>query len=390
VTEIKSRVNRRVESLPPSGIRRFFELVERMPEAISLGIGEPDFVTPWRIREAAVYSLERGHTHYTPNRGTQELREEISHYLSRRFRLDYDPEEELVVTIGASEAIDIALRVILEPRDAVLIPQPCFVSYVPCTVLAGGRALPVTTSVEHGFRVQREALEAADDGEARALLTCYPNNPTGATMGRAALEAMVAYAEERDLLLISDEVYAELTYDGDHIPVPAIGNAKARTLLVGGFSKAWAMTGWRLGFAAGPAELIAAMTKVHSYTVMCPPTTAQEAALEALRTCDDEVLRMRREYNQRRRVVLKRLNEMGLKCFEPGGAFYAFPSIAATGLTSEEFAERLLREEKVAVVPGTAFGACGEGFVRCSYATSMPLLEEALSRIAAFVGRVSG
>jgi len=272
----------------------------------------------------------------------------------------------------------------------VLIPQPCFVSYVPCTVLAGGRAIPVTTSAEHGFRVQREALEAADGGEARALLTCYPNNPTGATMDRAALEAMVAYAEERDLLLISDEVYAELTYDGDHLPVPSIGNAKARTLLVGGFSKAWAMTGWRLGFAAGPAELIAAMTKVHSYTVMCPPTTAQEAALEALRTCDDEVLRMRREYNQRRRVVLKRLNEMGLKCFEPGGAFYAFPSIAATGLTSEEFAERLLREEEVAVVPGTAFGACGEGFVRCSYATSMPLLEEALSRIAAFVGRVSG
>jgi aminotransferase len=381
----RSRVARRVESLPPSGIRRFFELVERMPDAISLGIGEPDFVTPWRIREAAIFSLERGHTQYTPNRGTQELREELARYLARRFGLTYDPERELLITIGGSEAIDVALRVVLEPGDGVLIPEPCFVSYLPCTVMAGGRALSVRTSADHQFQVQVSDLAAADDGSARAMLFCYPNNPTGATMTRGGLESLVRYAQERDLLIIADEVYAELTYDGEHVSVASIPGATERTLLLGGFSKAWAMTGWRLGFAAGPAEVIDAMQKVHSYTVMCPSTMAQEAAVEALRSCDEEVAGMRREYNQRRRVIVNRLNAMGLDCFEPKGAFYAFPSIARTGLTSEEFAERLLAEEKVAVVPGTAFGACGEGFVRCSYATAMALIEEAMARMARFV-----
>jgi aminotransferase len=391
-----------VADLPSSGIRRFFELVERMPEAISLGIGEPDFVTPWRVREAAIYSLERGHTHYTPNRGTQELRAEVARYLARRFGVSYDPEREVLITIGTSEAIDLALRTVLEPGDAVLVPQPCFVSYVPCTVLAGGRAIPVCTYAEQQFQVRVSDLAAAEraprpgavrdggEGGVRALLICYPNNPTGAVMDRASIEAVAGWARERDLLIIADEVYAELRYNGDHVSVASLPGARERTLLLGGFSKAWAMTGWRLGFAAGPADIIEAMTKMHSYTTMCPPTMAQEAAVEALRSCEEEVVRMRREYDQRRRVMVNRLNDMGLDCFEPRGAFYAFPSVARTGLTSEEFAARLLQEEKVAVVPGTAFGVCGEGFVRCSYATSMRVIEEAMSRMAAFVKRAMG
>lgn len=386
----QSRISRRVQELPPSGIRRFFELVENMPDAISLGIGEPDFVTPWRVREAGIFSLERGHTHYTPTRGIKPLLDELAHYLERRFGVSYDPDDELLVTVGGSEAIDIALRAVVEPGDGVLIPQPCFVSYAPCTALTGGRILAAPTSVEHEFQAQPDRLEEAYDERTRVLLISYPTNPTGAVMPRAGMEALVSYAAERDLLVISDEVYAELTYNGEHVSAAAVPGGRERTILVGGFSKAWAMTGWRLGFAAGPAEIIAAMAKVHSYAVMCSPTTAQEAAVEALRGCDDEVANMRREYNQRRRVIVNRLNAMGLTCFEPRGAFYAFPSVAPTGMTSEEFAERLLREDKVAVVPGNAFGACGEGFVRCSYATSMPLIEEAMARMAAFVARVSG
>lgn len=384
------RISQRVQDLPPSGIRRFFELVEKMPDAISLGIGEPDFVTPWRVREAGIYSLERGHTHYTPNRGIRPLLQELALYLERRFGLSYDPERELLVTVGGSEAIDIALRAVLEPGGGVLIPQPCFVSYLPCAVLAGGRALPVTTSVEHSFQVQVDDLAEACDETTRVLLISYPSNPTGAVMPRAGMEALVEFAAERDLLIVSDEVYAELTYNGRHSSAAAAPGARDRTILVGGFSKAWAMTGWRLGFAAGPADIIEAMVKVHSYAVMCSPTTAQEAAIEALKACDEDVDHMRREYNQRRRVIVNRLNAMGLDCFEPKGAFYAFPAVSATGLTSEQFAERLLEEEEVAVVPGTAFGPSGEGFVRCSYATSMSLIEEAMSRMASFVSRVSG
>jgi len=386
--QTRSRIAQRVQSLPPSGIRRFFELVEKMPEAISLGIGEPDFVTPWRVREAGIYSLERGHTHYTPNRGIQPLLQELSRYLERRFGVSYDPETELVITVGGSEAIDIALRSVVEPGDGVLVPEPCFVSYSPCAVLAGGRAISVPTLVEHDFRVQVEDLARACDESTRVLLISYPSNPTGSIMPREGMEALVEFACQRDMLLISDEVYGELTYEGEHCSAASIPGARERTILVGGFSKAWAMTGWRLGFAAGPADIIEAMVKVHGYALMCSPTTAQEAGIEALRGCDEEVARMRREYNQRRRVIVNRLNAMGLSCFEPKGAFYAFPSIAATGLTSEEFAERLLEKQKVAVVPGTAFGACGEGFVRCSYATSMPLIEEAMSRMASFVKQV--
>lgn len=390
MAQTRPRVSRLVDALPPSGIRRFFELVEKMPEAISLGIGEPDFVTPWRVREAGIYSLERGHTHYTPNRGIRPLLEELARYLERRFGVSYDPEIELMITVGGSEAIDIALRALLQPGDGVLIPQPCFVSYVPCAVLAGGRAIAVRTSVEHDFQVQVEDLAQASDESSRVLLISYPSNPTGATMPRGNMEALVRFAAERDLLVISDEVYAELTYDGAHVSAAAVPGGRERTVLVGGFSKAWAMTGWRLGFAAGPEDVIEAMVKVHSYALMCSPTTAQEAAIEALRGCDDDVAQMRREYNQRRRVIVNRLNAMGLTCFEPKGAFYAFPSIANTGSTSEEFAQRLLEEEKVAVVPGTAFGECGEGFVRCSYATSMALIEEAMARMASFVARVAG
>jgi aminotransferase len=390
VEQTRSRVARKVEELPPSGIRRFFELVEKMPEVISLGIGEPDFVTPWRVREAGIYSLERGHTHYTPNRGIRELLRELSLYLERRFGVSYDPDAELMITVGGSEAIDVALRSVLEPGDGVLIPQPCFVAYLPCAVLAGGRAIVVATSVQHDFQVQVEDLAKACDDGARVLLISYPNNPTGGIMPREGMEALMRFAAERDLLVISDEVYAELTYDGEHASAASVPGGRERTILVGGFSKAWAMTGWRLGFAAGPADILGAMVKVHSYAVMCSPTTAQEAAVEALRACDEDVAQMHREYNQRRRVIVNRLNAMGLSCFEPKGAFYAFPCIGSTGLTSEEFAQRLLQEEQVAVVPGTAFGECGEGFVRCSYATSMPLIEEAMARMASFVKQISG
>ena len=390
MAKVRQRVSRLVHSLPQSGIRRFFELVEKMPDAISLGIGEPDFVTPWRIREAGIASLESGHTHYTPNAGIQELRGEVSRYLDRRFGLSYDPQHEIMITVGGSEAIDIALRTILEPGDGVLIPQPCFVAYPPCAMMAGGRAISVPTRVEHDFRVQVEDLAAACDGGTRAIVVSYPNNPTGATIDEEGALAFVEFARERDLLILSDEVYAELTYNGEHVSIAAQPGAQERTILIGGFSKAWAMTGWRLGFAAGPADVIGAMIKMHAYTVMCSPTTAQDAAVEALRACDGEVARMRREYNQRRRVIVGRLNAMGLDCFEPKGAFYAFPSIARTGLMSDEFAERLLAEEQVAVVPGTAFGSCGEGFVRCCYATSMELIEEAMARMARFVGRVRG
>lgn len=388
MTTERPRVARHVSALPPSGIRRFFDLVEAMPEAISLGIGEPDFVTPERIRQAGIKSLEEGHTHYTPNRGIRPLLDEIAVYLKRRFGLEYDPDKEIVITVGGSEAIDVALRCLLEPGDAVLIPEPCFVAYSPCTILAGGRPVPVTSNAEHNFQVQVEQLEESYDPGVRALLLSYPSNPTGAIMPREGMERIMQFAEQRNLTVISDEVYAELTYGGEHASAASVPGGRERTILVGGFSKAWAMTGWRLGFAAGPPDIIAAMVKVHSYAIMCSPTTAQEAAIEALRCCDDDVRKMREEYDERRQFIVRRLNEIGLTCFEPKGAFYAFPSIASTGLSSEEFAQRLLEEEKVAVVPGPAFGACGEGFVRCSYATALPKIEEAMKRIEAFVKRI--
>jgi len=379
-------VSQRVRDLAPSPIRRFFELVESMPDAISLSVGEPDFVTPWHAREAAIFALEKGYTHYTPNRGTQELRDEIARYLDARFGVRYDPAEEILVTVGVSEALDLGLRALLDPGDGVIIPEPCYVSYRPNTEIVGGTPLPVATREEDAFRVLPEAIDEVAR-QAKVLLLGYPSNPTGAVLGRDDLAAIAQVVERRDLIVIADELYAELTYDGGHVSFASIPGMRERTLLLGGFSKGFAMTGWRLGFAAGPAEVIANMTKIHGYTMLCAPAMAQKAAVESLRYGAKEVERMRREYNQRRRVVLNRLREMDLPCFEPKGAFYVFPSIRAAGLSSNEFAERLLFDEKVAVVPGSAFGAGGEGHIRICYATAMADLEEALARMARFVGR---
>lgn len=377
-----SRINARVRSLPPSGIRRFFDLVEAMPDAISLGIGEPDFTTPWRICETGIFSLERGHTHYTPNRGIRALRVAIADYLQRRFSLSYDPDTEVLVTVGGSEAIDLAMRVLVAPGDRVIVPEPCFVSYAPCAVLTGAEAVTVATVAEDEFRLTPGRLEGIDGN---VLLFGYPNNPTGAVMDREDLQAIADLAIRKDWIVISDEIYAELTYNGRHVSIAGLQGMKERTVLVSGFSKAFAMTGWRLGYACGPVDIIEAMTKVHSYGVMCSPTTAQEAAVEAMLHGEEDAERMVSQYDQRRRVVLSRLRAMGLSCFEPRGAFYAFPSVASTGLDSETFCRRLLEEEQVAMVPGTAFGACGEGFVRISYATAMDKIEEAMARTARFV-----
>ena len=378
----------KVEALPPSPIRKFFDLVQSFPDAISLGIGEPDFVTPWSAREAAIFSLEKGATHYTANRGTLELRREIAAYLQRRFRLDYDPEQEIIVTVGGSEALDLLHRALLNPGDEVIVPQPCFVAYIPLIELAGGRAVVLPTQEKDGFRPSAAQVEPLVTPATRALLLGFPNNPTGATLPAAHLAEIAELACRRDLLVISDEIYAELTYDGDHASIAACPGMKERTVLISGFSKAYAMTGWRLGYAAGPAPLIGAMNKIHSYTIMCSSTMAQKAATEALRSCSREVEIMREQYNQRRRVIVNRLQAMGLSCFSPQGAFYIFPCIRSTGLGSEQFAERLLREARVAVVPGNAFGDCGEGYVRCSYATSLELIEEAMCRLAAFLQRL--
>ena len=380
------RTSERVRRLAPSPIRKFFGLVESMPDAISLSIGEPDFVTPWSVREAGIFALEKGHTHYTHNRGTLRLRQEVASYLARRFGVEYDPETEILMTVGVSEALDLVCRVLFEPGDAVLVVEPSFVAYRPCAELAGATVVSVPTTEDDGFVPTRARLAPLAAG-AKALVLSYPNNPTGAIMTRQQMRPITHLAEREDLLVIADEVYAELTYDGEPASFAAMPGMRERTVLLNGFSKAFAMTGWRLGWAAGPADIIEAMTKVHAYTMMCVSASAQEAAAEALRSGDHEVARMRQEYNQRRRMVLGRLNAMGLRCFEPRGAFYTFPSIEATGLSSEEFAERLLREEKVAVVPGSAFGECGEGYVRCSYAASLSELEEALKRMERFVER---
>ena len=379
------RISQRAEQLRPSPIRRFFSLVEQMPDAISLSIGEPDFITPWYIREAAMYSLEKGHTHYAANQGVPELRSEVARYLERRFGVSYDPETEILITVGVSEALDLTYRALIEPGDQVLIVEPAFVSYGPVVTLAGGMVISVPTRQEDEFKVRREQLEVALSPAAKIINLCYPSNPTGAMMTRDDLLPIAQLAEERDLIVVSDEIYAELTYDDDHCSFASLPGMKKRTVLLNGFSKGFAMTGWRLGFAAAPAEVVAAMTNIHAYTMMSVATVVQKAAAEALRAGDREVARMRQEYNQRRRLVVGRLHAMGLECFNPRGAFYVFPSIRTTDLGSEEFAERLLREQKVAVIPGNAFGECGEGHVRCSYATSLSDLEEALRRMAIFV-----
>ncbi|HDH28704.1 MAG TPA: aminotransferase class I/II-fold pyridoxal phosphate-dependent enzyme [Euryarchaeota archaeon] len=381
---MKDRISTAARSVPPSGIRKFFEMVLGMPEVISLGVGEPDFVAPWHIREACIYSLEKGYTMYTSNYGLLELREEISKFYNQWHNLDYNPESEILITTGVSEGYDLAIRALVNPGDEVLIPEPSYVSYKPCTVFAGGKPVVVTTNAEDEFKVRAENLRAAVTEKSKAMVINYPNNPTGATMTKKELEEIADIAVEHDLTVISDEVYGRLTYEGRHTPFSSLEGMRERTAILDGFSKAYAMTGFRIAFSLAPEDITDAMMKVHQYTMLCAPITGQMSAIEALRNGEREVATMTREYNRRRRVIVKRLNEIGLTCFTPKGAFYAFPSIKSTGLSSEEFSTQLLKSKKVAVVPGTAFGECGEGHIRCSYATSMEDLKTALNRIEDF------
>ena len=380
-------ISDKVAGLQPSGIRKFFDIVSEMDDVISLGVGEPDFDTPWHIRDEGIYSLEKGRTFYTSNSGLKELREEICKYLKRRCNLDYEVAETLV-TVGGSEAIDLAMRVLLDPGDEVLIPQPSFVSYLPCAVMADGVPVIIDLKAENEFRLTAQELEDAITEKTKLLVLPFPNNPTGAVMTRADLEAIAEVILRHDIYVLSDEIYSELTYGEDHVSIASLPGMKERTITMNGFSKAYAMTGWRLGYACAPKEIIVQMTKVHQFAIMCAPTNSQYAAVEALRNGDGDVQEMRESYNARRRFVLNAFEEMGLPCFEPLGAFYAFPCIKEFGMTSDEFAERLLKEEKVAVVPGTAFGDCGEGFLRISYAYSLDDLREALGRLAVFVKRL--
>ena len=381
----KSYLSKTVEELKPSGIRRFFDLAAGMEGVISLGVGEPDFITPWSVREAAILSLEQGYTSYTANAGLMELREEIADYMQKSFGVSYSPQNEIIVTVGASQALDISLRAILDPGDEVIVVEPSFVSYVPLVTLAGGVPVQVQTLKENGFKILPEQLENAITGRTKAIMLCSPNNPTGTMLSGDELNAIAQIAEKYDLLVLSDEIYAELAYDDEYTSFAAIREMKKRTILISGFSKGFAMTGWRLGFVCAPEEISQAMLKIHQYAMMCAPTMAQFAALEALKTGRSDVEDMKKSYKRRRNYFVQSLNELGLTCHMPGGAFYAFPSIESTGLSSEEFAEKLLLEEKVAVVPGNIFGESGEGHVRCSYATSMELLQEAIKRISHFI-----
>ncbi len=379
-----------VKEIKPSGIRRFFDLANTMEDVISLGVGEPDFVTPWQIRSAGIRSLERGHTRYTANRGTLPLRRAISEYLSEKYGTEYTPETEILVTVGGSEAIDLALRAIVTPGDEVIIPQPSYVCYEPMTRLLGGVPVIFKTDEAHGFKVTAEELKRLITPKTKALILPYPCNPTGAIMEREDLEAVAKVLELTNIIVISDEIYSELTFgDKPHVSCASIPGMRERTVTVNGFSKAFSMTGWRLGYACAPAPLAAQMTKIHQYAIMCAPTTSQDAAIEALRNCSDEVKKMKEQYNDRRHVMVKGFNDLGLACREPKGAFYAFPCIRSTGMTSEEFCQKLLEEEHVAVVPGTAFGEGGEGFVRASYCYSIEHIREALSRIGKFIKRHS-
>lgn len=383
----KYHMSQRVNQVSPSGIRRFFDLLASIEGVISLGVGEPDFATPWHICEAAIKSLEKGYTMYTSNLGMPELRQELSRYLRDNYNLEYDPDSELLMTVGVSEALDLAMRAILEPKDEVIMPDPCYVSYNPCVILAGGTPIMVPADQENNFEISATDIEARVTSQTKAILIGYPANPTGAVMTRDKLLQIAEVARRHQLLVISDEIYAKLVYGVEHTCFATLPEMKESTILLGGFSKTYAMTGWRIGYAAASREIIAAMTKIHQYTIMCAPTMAQVAAIEALKSGEDSAAEMVEEYNRRRLIIVKGLNKIGLPCFEPKGAFYAFPSIKGTGMTSEEFAERLLIEEKVAVVPGTAFGQCGEGYVRCCYATSLADIEEALSKMKHFVAR---
>jgi len=385
---MRNPLSSKVTELQPSGIRKFFDIVTEMKDAISLGVGEPDFDTPWHIREEGIYSLEKGKTVYTSNSGLKELREEICNYLDRRFGLQYDPYKETIVTVGGSEAIDIAFRSMLDNGDEVLIPQPCYVSYLPCAKLAGGVPVVINLKEENEFRLTPEELLAAITDKTKVLILAFPSNPTGAIMNRENLEAIAKVVIEKDIFVISDEIYSELSYAEEHVSIASIPGMRERTIVINGFSKSYAMTGWRLGYACGPKEIIEQMTKVHQYAIMCAPTTSQYAAVEALKNGDPDVAEMREAYNNRRRFVVNSLREMGLPCFEPLGAFYVFPCIKEFGLSSDEFATRLLQEEKLAIVPGTAFGDCGEGYLRISYAYSVEQLKTALERLKNFVERL--
>ena len=378
----------KVTSLKPSGIRKFFDIVSEMKDAISLGVGEPDFDTPWFIRDEGIYSLEKGKTFYTSNAGLKDLRKEIAAYIKRTQALNYDPDNEIIVTVGGSEAIDIGLRAVINPGDEVIIPQPSYVSYEPCALLSGAKPVIINLKAENEFRLTPQELIEAITEKTKVLILPYPNNPTGAIMEREDLEKIAKIVVEKDILVMSDEIYSALTYKGRHVSIASLEGMKERTILINGFSKAYAMTGWRLGYACGPKDIIKQMTKIHQFAIMCAPTTSQYAAVTALKKGDEAVEQMRLSYNQRRRFLMNAFKEMGLDCFEPYGAFYVFPCIKEFSMTSEEFATKLLMEEKVAVVPGTAFGVCGEGFLRISFAYTLENLKEAVSRIHKFVNKL--
>ena len=385
---MRNPLSQTIVNIKPSGIRKFFDIVSEMKDAISLGVGEPDFDTPWHVRDEGIYSLEKGRTFYTSNSGLNELKEEISNYLDRRCHVHYNPKNEIIVTVGGSEGIDIAMRAILDPGDEVLIPQPSYVSYEPCCLLAGGKPVVIELKAENEFRLTKQELLDAITDKTKLLVLPFPNNPTGAIMEKEDLEEIAEVIIEKDIFVLSDEIYSELSYKGDHVSITSLPGMKERTILINGFSKAYAMTGWRLGYACGPKEIIEQMLKIHQFAIMCAPTTSQYAAVEAMKNGDEDVAKMREAYNQRRRFLMHAFREMGLECFEPYGAFYVFPCIKEFGMTSEEFATRFLEEEKVAVVPGTAFGDCGEGFLRISYAYSLDNLKIALNRMAHFVDRL--
>lgn len=382
------RIARHVSALPPSGIRKFFDLVTATPDVVSLGVGEPDFLTPWTIREQAIYEIERGRTTYTSNHGLIELRRALSGWLEKRYDAAYNPADEILITVGASEAIDLALRALLNPGEEVIVIQPCYVSYAPTVVLAGGKPVIFPTHQKDGFRIDFGALLPLITRRTRAIIINYPNNPTGATFNRNDLEQLAAFACRQDLVILSDEIYAELTYDARHISLASLPGMKERTILISGFSKAHAMTGWRIGYACAPPDIITAMVKIHQYTILCAPTLSQYAALEAINECDDDIVSMREQYDMRRQFIVREFNAIGLKTLMPEGAFYAFVSIQNTGMSSEELCAGLLHDEKVAVVPGTAFGACGEGFIRASYASSYENLELAMERMGRYVARI--
>ena len=385
---MRNPLSKKVETIQPSGIRKFFDIVSEMEDVISLGVGEPDFDTPWHIRDEGIYTLEKGRTFYTSNSGLKELRVAIAEYLRRRFEVSYDPLHEILVTVGGSEGIDVALRAMLDPGDEVLIPEPCYVSYVPCVVLADGVPVTIELKEENQFRLTKEELLAAITDKTKILVMPFPNNPTGGVMRREDLEEIAQVCIEKDIYVLSDEIYSELTYGADHVSIASLPGMKERTLLINGFSKSYAMTGWRIGYICGPQVIVEQMTKIHQFAIMCAPTNSQYAAVEALRHGDADVAQMRTAYDQRRRYLMHAFKEMGLSCFEPFGAFYVFPCIKEFGMSSDEFATRLLEEEHVAVVPGSAFGACGEGFVRISYAYSLENLKLAMERLNRFVGHL--